>query len=168
MIFVVAQKVFDAIVDGISNIFQHSCDNHPFVFFIQWFFILPTYILALILCLPFTFFPIAVIFFIRILGLLSSLPNNHHVSGPRTAPLSYQSLLSALQVSFRSIVSFALGFSFFLPSSSPFYSFPWFFYPRSSYFYAFSLFAPPLFVFSLPGRLQKMPPTCHHFIFFIF
>ena len=78
MIFVVARKVFDAIVYGISNIFRCSCDSHPFVFFIQWSFILPTYILALILCLPFTFFPIAIIFFIRILELLSSLPDNHH------------------------------------------------------------------------------------------
>jgi len=62
-----ARRVFDSITSGISNIFRGSCHEHPVVFFFQWCFVLPTYTLALILFLPFTFFPFAIVLFLRII-----------------------------------------------------------------------------------------------------
>lgn len=62
-----ARRVFDSITSGIKDLFRASCHEHPVVFFFQWGFILPTYILALILSLPFAFFPFAIVLFLRII-----------------------------------------------------------------------------------------------------
>ena len=172
----VAWNVFHAIAKGIRDIFQRSCENHPFIFVFQWCLFLPTYILALAFCLPFTFFPFAIVLSLRIVEpfvVLTTMPphDNHGFLITRIVQYFHE-------IRFRFTTSISLNFDDWVNkirshNHTPFLPIPFFgtpsFIPLHRIFFAWFFILPALFFTLLFLSLLLLAPVllflCVLFIF---